>query len=141
MNYNRIILAGHVTRDPQLSYLPSQTAVVEFGLAASRKWKGQDGQVKEEVCFVDCRAYGKSAETLNQYVKKGSALLVEGRLQFDQWEKDGQKRSKHRVAVDSFQFGSKPDQSGESSRPTPRAQQPQQAQQESDPVLDSDIPF
>jgi single-strand DNA-binding protein len=104
-NYNKIILMGNLTRDPQLSYLPSQTAVVEFGLAVNRRWRGPDGQQKEEVCFVDCRCYGKQAETLNQYVTKGRSLLVEGRLQLDTWEgKDGTKRSKHRVFVERFQF-------------------------------------
>jgi len=88
-----------------LSYLPSQTAVVDFGLAVNRTWTGQDGQKKEEVCFVDCRAFGKPAETINKYCKKGKPLLVEGRLTFDSWTgKDGQKHSKHRITVEGFQF-------------------------------------
>jgi len=104
-NYNKILLVGNLTRDPQLSYLPSQTPVVEFGLAVNRRWRAQDGQQREEVCFVDCRAYGKSAETINTYLRKGRQILVEGRLQFDQWQaQDGTKRSKHRVFVESFQF-------------------------------------
>ena len=70
-NFNKVILVGNLTRDPQLSYLPSQTAVVEFGIATNRKWKAQDGQQREEVCFVDCRAFGKPAETINKYCKKG----------------------------------------------------------------------
>lgn len=105
MNYNRIILAGNLTRDPAMSYLPSQTAVVEFGLAVNRKWKSKDGQQKEETCFIDCQAFGKTAETMQEYLTKGRCVLVEGRLKFDQWEgKDGTKRSKHRVVVDNFQF-------------------------------------
>jgi single-strand DNA-binding protein len=112
-SYNKIILIGNLTRDPQLSYLPSQTAVVEFGLAVNRRWKDKDGQQREDVCFIDCRCYGKSAETLNQWMKKGRALLVEGRLEYQQWEKDGQKRSKHIVQVESFQFmGDKQDDNG-----------------------------
>jgi single-strand DNA-binding protein len=104
-NFNKVILMGNLTRDPQLSYLPSQTAVVDFGIATNRKWTGQDGQQREEVCFVDCRAFGKPAETINKYCKKGKPLLVEGRLTLDQWTaQDGQKRSKHRVTVESFQF-------------------------------------
>ena len=104
-NFNKVILLGNLTRDPQLSYLPSQTAVVDFGLAINRNWTGSDGQKKEEVCFVDCRAFGKPAETINKYCKKGNPLLVEGRLTFDSWTgKDGAKRSRLRVTVESFQF-------------------------------------
>jgi single-strand DNA-binding protein len=104
-NFNKVILMGNLTRDPQLSYLPSQTAVVDFGLATNRKWKGQDGQMKQDTCFVDCRAFGKPAETINKYCKKGNPLLIEGRLTFDSWTgKDGTKRSKHRVTVENFQF-------------------------------------
>ena len=104
-NFNKVILLGNLTRDPQLSYLPSQTAVVDFGLAVNRNWTGSDGQKKEEVCFVDCRAFGKPAETINKYCKKGNPLLVEGRLTFDSWTgKDGAKRSRLRVTVESFQF-------------------------------------
>jgi single-strand DNA-binding protein len=88
-----------------MAYLPSQTAVVEFGMAMNRKWKTQQDEQREEVCFVDCKCFGKQAETLNKYVSKGSALLVDGRLHFDQWEdKDGNKRSKLRVIVEHFTF-------------------------------------
>ncbi|MCK4601082.1 MAG: single-stranded DNA-binding protein, partial [Phycisphaerae bacterium] len=104
-NYNKVILMGNLTRDPQLSYLPSQTPVVEIGLAVNRKWKGQDGQKREEACFVDCRAYGKQAEVMNQYLSKGRPILIEGRLQLSSWEdKEGNKRSKLRVVVERFQF-------------------------------------
>jgi single-strand DNA-binding protein len=104
-NFNKVILAGNLTRDPQISYLPSNTPVAEFGLAINRKWKGQDGQMRDETCFVDCRCYGRQAETLNQYMKKGRPLLVDGRLKLDQWEsKEGQKRSKLYVIVEGFQF-------------------------------------
>lgn len=104
-NFNKVILAGNLTRDPQLSYLPSNTPVCEFGLAINRKWKSQDGQAREEVCFVDCRCFGRGAETINQYMKKGQPLLVDGRLRFEQWEsKEGQKRSRLSVVVENFQF-------------------------------------
>ena len=96
---------GNLTRDPQLTYLPSQTAVVEFGLAVNRKWTGKDGEGKEETCFVDCRAFGRLAENINKYLTKGRPLFVEGRLTFDSWTaQDGTKRSKHRVTVENFQF-------------------------------------
>ena len=104
-NYNKVILVGNLTRDPQVSYLPSQMAVAEFGIAVNRKWKDAQGQQRDEACFIDCRAYGKQAEILSQYVKKGSPLMLDGRLQFATWEgKDGQKHSKHRVVVENFQF-------------------------------------
>lgn len=104
-NFNKIFLMGNLTRDPQLSYLPSQTAVVEFGIAVNRKWKSKDGENKEEVCFVDCRAYGRTAENMNKYLTKGRPLFIEGRLTFDSWTaQDGSKRSKHRVTVENFQF-------------------------------------
>lgn len=104
-SFNRIILLGNLTRDPQLSYLPSQTPVVEFGLATNRRWTGSDGQQREETCFVDCRAFGKPAEILSKYLNKGRAVLIEGRLTLDQWEgPDGSKRSKHRVTVENFTF-------------------------------------
>ena len=104
-NYNKVILVGNLTRDPQLSYLPSQTPVVEIGLAVNRRYRTKDGQQGEETCFIDCRAFGRQAETLNQYTSKGRQLLVEGRLTYDTWEgQDGQKRSKHRVTIENFQF-------------------------------------
>ncbi len=104
MNLNRVILAGNLTRDPQLSYTPAQTPVVDFGMAINRNWTGQDGEKREETCFVDCRAFAKTAETINQYLSKGNPILLEGRLHFSSWEKDGRKHSKLRVTVDSFQF-------------------------------------
>ncbi len=104
-SYNKVIMMGNLTRDPQLSYLPSQTPVVEFGLATNRKWKSNEGQMREEVCFIDCRAYGRMAENISKYCQKGRPLMIEGRLTFDQWEaQDGSKRSKHRVTVESFNF-------------------------------------
>jgi single-strand DNA-binding protein len=104
-NLNRVFLMGNLTRDPQLRYTPSQQAICEFGLAINRKWKGADGQQHEEVCFVDCTAWGRSAETLQKYVTKGQPLFVEGRLRYHTWDgPDGKKRSKLDVTVLGFQF-------------------------------------
>jgi single-strand DNA-binding protein len=105
-NYNRIILVGNLTRDPQLKYLPSQTAVVEFGLAVNHKFRTKDGQEREEVLFIDCSCFGKGADIINQYCHKGRPLLVEGRLKLDSWEdkQGGGKRYKHTVVVDNFQL-------------------------------------
>ncbi len=104
-SFNKILLMGNLTRDPELSYLPNQTAVVEFGLATNRRWKGQDGTQKEDTCFVDCRAFGRMAENINKYLSKGRPVFIEGRLEFDRWTaQDGTNRSKHRVTVEKFQF-------------------------------------
>jgi len=104
-NFNKIFLMGNLTRDPQLSYLPSQTAVVDFGLAVNRRWKSREGEDRDETCFIDCRAFGRTAENINKYMSKGRPLFVEGRLTFDSWtSQDGTKRSKHRVTVENFQF-------------------------------------
>ena len=104
-SFNKIILVGNLTRDPQLSYTPANTAVCKFGIATSRRWKDRDGNDREDVCFVDCTLFAKSAEVFNQYMKKGRPVLVEGRLQFQQWTTpEGDKRSKHEVIVDNFTF-------------------------------------
>ncbi len=138
-NFNKILLMGNLTRDPQLSYLPSQTAVVEFGLAVNRRWKSKEGEDKEETCFVDCRMFGRRAEVINKYCKKGNPLFIEGRLTFDTWQaQDGTKRSKHRVTVENFEFlGSA---SGQGARQTNQnnAETAGQAQQN---VNSDDIPF
>ena len=149
-NYNKVILVGNLTRDPQMSYLPSQTPVAELALAVNRRWRGQDNQQREETCFIDCRAYGKQAETINQYLSKGQPILIEGRLQFDQWEgKDGVKRSKHRVIVERFQFLGGPGQGNAKPRSAGAPAQAPPAQgnfQEPGPAPDlqepgDDIPF
>src|SRR3954465_4612526 len=104
-NYNKIILVGNLTRDPQLKYLPSQMAVCEFGLAVNHKFKTKTGEDREEVLFIDCACFGKGGEMINQYCTKGKQLLVEGRLKYDTWEdkQGGGKRSKHSVVVENFQ--------------------------------------
>lgn len=104
-SFNKVILMGNLTRDPQLSYLPSNTPVVEIGLAINRRFKKQDGTQGEEVLFIDCRTFGKTAEVINNHFKKGDPILVEGRLQLDQWnDKDGNKKMRHRVHIDTFEF-------------------------------------
>ncbi|MBW8000727.1 MAG: single-stranded DNA-binding protein [Planctomycetes bacterium] len=133
-NFNKIFLMGNLTRDPQLSYLPSQTPVVEFGLAVNRRWTAKDGTKKEETCFVDCRAFGKTAETINKYMTKGKPIFVEGRLDFDSWNaQDGTKRSKHRVTVENFQFIGSPGQGQSAAAPA--------AQSIPEPPAGDDIPF
>src|SRR6476646_3242053 len=105
-SFNKVILLGNLTRDPQLKYLPSQTAVAEFGLACNRKFRTAQGEDREEVTFVDITAFGKQAEGLNQYMTKGKPIFIEGRLKYDTWEdkNGGGKRSKMTVVIENFQF-------------------------------------
>ncbi|MEA3367652.1 MAG: single-stranded DNA-binding protein [Planctomycetota bacterium] len=104
-NFNRVILIGNLTRDPQLRYTPSQMAVCDFGVATNRRWTSKDGQKREDTCFVNCTAWGRQAETIQKYLNKGSPIFIEGRLTFSQWEgPDGKKRSKLEVTVERFQF-------------------------------------
>jgi single-strand DNA-binding protein len=115
-SFNDLTLVGHITKDPVLSYLPSQTPLAEFGIAVNDKYKD-----KETVMFIDCVCFGKQAETLNKYVKKGDPLLINGKLTLDQWQsQDGQKRSKHKVMVNRFTFlSSNTGQSGSSNTAKP----------------------
>ena len=131
-SYNKVILIGNITRDPALSYLPSQTPVVDFGLATNKKWTNKSGESKEEICFIDCRSFGKSAETINKYVFKGDLFMCDGRLTFEQWTtQDGIKRSRHRVVVEGFQF--LPNKQ--------REQSPQTDEQPTAQADSNDIPF
>jgi len=103
--FNKVILMGHFTRDPELKTLPSGTPVCEIGLATNRRWKDAHGEDREEVLFVDCAAFGKRAETLAQYFKKGSPIHLEGHLKWERWEaQDGTNRSKIRVMIEQFSF-------------------------------------
>jgi single-strand DNA-binding protein len=105
-SFNRVTLIGNLTRDPETRDLPSGTTLCEFGLAMSRHYKTQGGEDREETAFVDCTAFGKQAEVLQQYCQKGRPLFVEGRLKYDTWDdkSGGGKRSKLSVVVENFQF-------------------------------------
>jgi single-strand DNA-binding protein len=105
--FNKVILAGNLTRDPELRYTPKGLAITKFGLAVNRSWKdGETGEMKEEVTFVDVDAFGKTAETIGQYLRKGRPILIEGRLRLDTWDdkQTQQKRSKLGVVVETFTF-------------------------------------
>jgi single-strand DNA-binding protein len=144
-NFNKVLLMGNLTRDPQLSYTPNQTAVVDFGLAVNRRWKGQDGENKEETCFVDCRAFGRTAENINKYLTKGRQLFIEGRLTFDSWTaQDGTKRSRHRVTVENFQFLGGPSAGPGSTNRTEQEvskKSPEAEEEGSNSTRTDDIPF
>src|SRR5438876_6355189 len=105
-NFNKVILAGNLTRDPELRYTPKGTATARIGVAINRTWKSETGETKEEVTFVDVDAWGRQAEVISQYLKKGRPILMEGRLKLDQWEDKNtkQKQSKLKVVVENFQF-------------------------------------
>lgn len=162
-NFNQIILLGNIVNDPQMRYLPSQTPVVEFRMACNRKWRDQQGQDHEEAMFIDCVAFGKQAEVINQYCQKGNLFFVQGRLQYDTWEdkQGGGKRSKHKVFVENFQLmprreggamGAAPAEGGSQAAPPParrpmppRGAAPQAAQQapydDQQQFKEDDIPF
>ncbi len=108
-SFNRVFLMGNLTRDPELRYSESGTAVANLGLAVNTRYRAQDGELKEDVCFVRVVVWGKQAENCSQYLNKGSGVFVEGRLQSRSWEtEDGQKRSVMEVRADRVQFLGRP---------------------------------
>lgn len=103
--FNKVIIIGNLTRDVELRYLPSGSAVATIGIASNRRYKKQDGTQADEVCFVDVKLYGRTAEVANQYLKKGSQILIEGRLTLETWnDASGQKRNKHTITAESMQM-------------------------------------
>ncbi len=103
--FNKVIMVGRLTRNVELKYLPSGSAAATIGLATSRRFKKQDGTLGEEVCFIDARLFGRTAEIANQYLSKGSSVLIEGRLTYESWmDQTGKKNSRHTITVDSLQF-------------------------------------
>jgi len=105
-SFNKVMLMGNLTRDVEIRHTSGNTAVGNFGLAVNRKFKTQSGDQREEVTFVDCEAWGRTAEVMAQYLSKGRPVFIEGRLKLDQWEdkNGGGKRSKLSVVVENFQF-------------------------------------
>lgn len=152
-SFNKVILVGNLTRDPELRYLPKGTAVARLGLAVNRTWKTETGEKKEETAFIDIDAFGVQAETICQYMRKGSPMLVEGRLRLDQWDdkQTGQKRSKLGVVLEGFQFlgsATRPaDGSGPSgpvaraATPPPQRQAPPASDEAPPAVEEDDVPF
>lgn len=136
-NFNRVIIAGNVTRDIEVRYTPTGTAVAKFGVAINRSWKTESGEKKEEVTFVDVDCFGRHAEVIGQYFKKGKPILVEGRLKLDQWEDKTThaKMSKLKVVLESFSFLDSA--KGESGQPAPASSPAPTAP----PTDDSEPPF
>ena len=153
-NFNKVILAGNLTRDPELRYTPKGTAVAKFALAVNRNWTTESGEKKVDVTFIDIDAFGRQAEVISQYMKKGRPLLVEGRLKLDQWDdkQTGQKKSRLGVVLESFSFldsgnrGEGGEGGGSSdaprSRPAPApAAAPASGGDDSGPPSEDDVPF
>lgn len=131
---NKVFLIGNLTRDPEVRYIPSGTAVSDLRLAVNRKFRSASGEDREETCFVDVVVWGRQAETCGEYLSKGSPLLVEGRLQYDEWEKEGQRNSRIRVVAERTQFIGAPRRGAEfqdapSGEPSQAAPAPQVAPQ------------
>jgi single-strand DNA-binding protein len=105
-SFNKVMLMGNLTRDVEIRHTSGNTAIGKFGIAVNRKFKTQSGEQREEVTFVDCEAWGRTAEVIAQYLSRGSPIFIEGRLKLDQWEdkNGGGKRSKHLIVVENFQF-------------------------------------
>jgi len=145
-NFNKVILAGNLTRDPELRYTPKGTAIAKLGLAINRTWRNEAGETKEEVTFVDVDAFGRTAETIGQYLKKGRPILLEGRLKLDTWEdkQTNQKKSRLGVVLETFQFidSVRPGEGAPAgaSRPKAATPPPEPADSEPPPVED-DVPF
>ena len=139
-SFNRVMLMGSLTRNPELKYTPSGSAVADLGLAVNESFKNKAGETVEQTCFVDVVVWGRQAETATEYLQKGSPVFVEGRLQFDQWEsQQGEKRSKLRVRAERVQFlsagggsgSTASDTGGGSAGPAPVVR----------PPSDDDVPF
>lgn len=150
-SFNKVILMGNLTRDPELRMTPGGMAICKIGIAVNRVFTTKDGEKREEVTYVDCDSFGRQAETISKYLSKGRPIHIEGRLKFDQWEsKEGEKRSKLGVVIENFQFLSDRGSSGEGSSgggssnnyeqsaPPPRTTG-QQRPPEQD--IDEDVPF
>jgi len=143
-NYNKVLLMGRLTRDIELRYTAQNQPVANIGIAVNRRWRSRDGEDREETAFIDCEAWGRTAEVMSQYLSKGRPVFVEGRLKLDQWQdKEGKNQSRLRVVIESFEFidsrgageGSAP-ASGVGSRAT-RAPGDEPHQ----PIDEGDIPF
>ncbi|HEY5043536.1 MAG TPA: single-stranded DNA-binding protein [Verrucomicrobiae bacterium] len=150
-SFNKVILMGNLTRDPELRYTPKGTAIAKIGLAVNRVWTNEAGEKKEDVTFIDVDVFGRTAENVGQYMRKGRPILVEGRLKLDQWDDKatGAKRSKLGVVAETVQFlGSAPGTEGgapAAPRPRPAAAAssaaPAPESGDAEPPHDDDVPF
>ncbi len=148
-SFNRVILMGNLTRDPEMRQTQNGTSICRFSIAVNRSFSSQDGSQRDETCFVDIDSFGRTAENIAKYFTKGKPILVEGRLRQDSWEdKQGQKRTKLVVVLERFEFiGSSRDNAASGGfdgdyAPSPaRTQRPQRTQQPPQDDLEDDVPF
>jgi single-strand DNA-binding protein len=150
-NFNKVILVGNLTRDPELRYTPKGMAIAKVGVAINRSWTSESGEKKEEVTFVDVDIFGRTAENVAQYMKKGRPILIEGRLRLDQWDdkQTGQKRSKLGVVGEVVQFLGSPTGGGDGGGDAPAPRRPSApsapaAAPSAEPDMpppDDDVPF
>ena len=149
-SYNKVILMGNLTRDPELRTLPSGLSVARISIAVNRVYQSKEGEKKEEVTYVDVDAFGKQAETISKWCTKGSGIHIEGRLRLDQWDdkNTGEKRSKLGIVLEGFTFvgsrNSAPGQDYEESAPAPRRAAPSAPRPSAPPpsdMDDADVPF
>ena len=155
-SFNKVILVGNLTRDPELRYTPKGMAIAKIGLAVNRVWRNEAGETKEEVTFVDVDVFGRTAENVGQYMRKGRPILIEGRLRLDQWDdkQTGQKRSKLGVVAETVQFlgsptggGNAGGEAGEAPRRAPAAASSSapsaaaESEAEAPPPEHDDVPF
>jgi single-strand DNA-binding protein len=140
-SFNKVILVGNLTRDPELRYTPKGTAIAKIGLAVNRVWTNEAGEKKEEVTFVDVDVFGRTAENVGQYMRKGRPILIEGRLRLDQWDdkQTGQKKSKLGVVAETVQFLGSP-AGGEAGTPGPARQRPAAAATPAAEPIEGDAP-
>jgi len=145
---NKVFLIGNLTKDPEVRYTPAGKAVGDLRMAVNRKYKTADGQERDETCFVGIVVWGRQAETCGEYLRKGSPVMVEGRLHYEEWEKDGKKNNRLRVVAERVQFMGGP-KSGESrdtrgsevSKKGADAGAPEEVAADSAPVDEDNLPF
>ena len=139
MYINRALIYGNLTRDPELKALPSGSSVVNFSVATNRTYKTKDGEKKEDVEYHNLVAFGKTAELIQQYMKKGSAIFIEGRIQTRSWEKDEQKHYRTEIVVEQMQFGPRSQRSAEQSSSIDEGSQ--ETAPASDEINSEELPF
>ncbi len=150
-NFNKVILAGNLTRDPEMRYTPKGTAIASFGLAIKKTWKNEAGETQNETTFVDVEAWSRTAEVISQYLKKGRPILIEGRLRYHTWDdkQTNQKRSKLSVICETFQFldsgrtegGAAPARPAAAPAAASGAAAPSTPEPDVPPVEQDDVPF
>lgn len=144
-SFNRVILVGNLTRDPELRFTPNNTPVTEVGLAVNDRRKSASGEWVEETTFVDVTLWGRTAEVATEYLNKGSSVLIEGRLKLDTWEKDGKKNSKLRVVGERMQMlggrGGSQGGGGDHPRAAAKSAAPAAGPDDTEAPPDDDIPF